>query len=338
MILWVNLHPGFIAAFLVMSAWLAGAWLKSRFAGKTEERNVCWREIKGYVVMLSVCGLATLANPYVFGLDHHVASYLLSPHTVIAHVSEWLSPDFHNPRLAWFELLLPVAASAGIWHAFKQRFHWCLLTFGFMHLALSSVRNVPLFAIICAAPVAAAGEEVVASFRFWQGVREEETIARIRSARWATTLILILGLAGIIMVAFWPVTLAEGSGIPLAAIQHLPEGRLFTTDHWADYLIYAEPNRKVFFDGRNDFYGPGFVRLYLTIITAKPGWQQALYRYGVTVALLPKASGLSAALGCAPGWREGYRGRDAVIFVREATRGSQAGSVQHTASGSEIER
>jgi hypothetical protein len=328
MILWENLHPGFIAAFLVMSAWLAGAWLKSRFAGETEERDLCWREIKGYVVMLCVCGLATLANPYFFGLDHHIASYLLSPHTVTAHVSEWLSPDFHNPRLVWFELLLPVAASAGIWHAFRRRFHWCLLIFGSMHLALSSVRMVPLFAIICAAPLAAAGEEVLARFRFWQQAREAEAIASKASTGWATTGILALAVVGIATVSVLPVTLAEGSGIPAAAVHQLPEGRMFTTDQWADCLIYTSPGRKAFFDGRNDFYGPGFVSLYLKMMRAEPSWRQAFERYGITVAFLPRASALSAILGYSSGWRKLYRGADAVVFVRENPVARQSGTAK----------
>jgi hypothetical protein len=316
MILWVNLHPGFIAAFLVMGAWLACAWLKSRFAGKTEERDVCRRQVKGYVVMLCMCGLATLANPYFFGLDHHIASYLLSPHTVTGHVSEWLSPDFHDPRLAWFELLLPVAASAGIWHAFKRRFHWCFPIFGFMHLALFSVRMVPLFAIICAAPLAAAGEEVLARFRFWQQVREAQTVAWKASARWATTVILVFGLAGIVTVGVWPVRLGEGSGIPAAAIQHLPEGHLFTTDHWADYVIYAMRGRRVFFDGRNDLYGPGFVRDYLTVIEAKPGWKFIASKFCFKVALVPAGSAISAALAESGQWKRVYHDTRSLVFVR----------------------
>jgi hypothetical protein len=316
MILWVNLHPGFIAAFVVMGAWQAGAWLKSRFAGKTEERDVCWRQTKGYVVMLCVCGVATLANPYFFGLDHHIASYLLSPHTVTGHVSEWLPPNFHNPRLTWFELLLPVAASAGIWHAFKRRFHWCLLTFGLMHLALSSVRNVPLFAIICAAPVAAAGEEALARFTFWQEAREAESIARKASAGWATTAVLIFGLAGIVTPGIWPVTLGEGSDIPAAAIQHLPEGHLFTTDRWADYVIYAMPGRRVFFDGRNDLYGPGFVRDYLTVLEAKPGWKSIANTFRFKVALVPAGSAISAALAESGQWKLEYHDTRSLVFVR----------------------
>jgi hypothetical protein len=123
MVLWVNLHPGFVAGYLVMGAWLAGAWLNQRFIGAKEQRQHWRRNINWYVIAFLLCGVATLANPYFFQLDRHIVSYLFDPSTVTAHVSEWLSPDFHNPRLAWFELLLPLAAATGVWHGLKRRFH-----------------------------------------------------------------------------------------------------------------------------------------------------------------------------------------------------------------------
>ena len=315
MALWVNLHPGFIAGFLVLGAWLAGAGLGWRLSKAMEERARYQREIKWCGMALLVCAATTLANPYFLELHRHVASYLLAPSPVTVHVSEWLSPDFHNPRLAWFELLLPLAAAAGVWHGLKGRFNWCVLIFGFMHLALLSVRNVPLFAIACATPVAAAAEEALAGFDFWRSVRTAEATTRGANRRSVTVALWALGIVAVVAVGVSSGRLGKGSGIPVVAIQHLPPGRLFTTDQWADYLIYATPGRKVFFDGRNDFYGPAFVNSYLEIMRAQPGWQKVLEKYGVTVALVPARSPLSAAFSCIPGWREVYRDARAAVFV-----------------------
>jgi hypothetical protein len=317
MVVWVNLHPGFVAGFLVMGAWLAGAWFNQRFISAKEERRHWRREAKWYGIALLLCGVSTLANPYFLQLDRHLASYLFAPSTVTAPVSEWLSPDFHNPGLAWFELLLPLAAAAGVWRGLKQRFHWCFLIFAFMHLALFSVRNVPLFAIVCAAPVAAAGEEALPKLDFWRYVREAEGVARGAGRRGMTLAIWGLGFAAILNVSVSPVRLGAGSRIPVTAIRRLPPGRVFTTDQWADYLIYAEPGRKVFFDGRNDFYGPAFVQTYLTILKAEPGWEQALARYRLSAVLVPARRSLSGALDCAPSWRRLYHDVDAAVFVRD---------------------
>jgi hypothetical protein len=338
MAVWINLQPGFVAGLFVMSAWLAGAWFNERYTCANEERQHWRREIKWYAVALLLCCVLTLANPYFFQLDRHIASYLLAPSTVTAHVSEWLSPDFHNPRLAWFELLLPIAASAGIWHAFRRRFHWCLLTFGFMHLALSSVRNVPLFAIVCAAPVAAAIEEALRKLDFRRYVREAEGVAKSGRRARITLALWGIGFAAILAVAVSPVWPGAGSRIPVAAIRRLPPGRLFTTDQWADYLIYAEPDRKVFFDSRNDFYGLRFVRLYLTIITAKRAWRQALNRYGITVVLVPTPSPISTVLRYTPGWQKLYCAGDAVVFVRQIPSLAGLALLGRQTSGSNVHK
>jgi hypothetical protein len=317
MVLWVNFHPGFVAGFLVLAACLAGAVLESWLGTTRGHGSPLGRRVRWYALAIAVAAAATLLNPYGIGLDRHIISYLFSPSTVTAHVSEWLSPDFYNPRLAWFEVLVPLAAAAGVWHGLKRRFYWCLLIFGFMHLALLSVRNVPLFAIVSAAPLAAAGEEVLAKLDSWRYVREAEGVTegtrrlRITLTMWG------LGFAALFAVGISPLRLGAGSRIPVAAIRRLPPGQVFTTDKWADYLIYAQPGRKVFFDGRNDFYGPGFARRYLQIMRAQPGWQKALARYDVSVALVPSGSSISAALQDDAGWRDLYCGSQACVFERK---------------------
>lgn len=317
MIFWVNLHPGFVAGFLVLGAWLAGAGLDSRFGNTPKERRAVRHQVKWCAIVLLLCSAATLVNPYFLGLHLHIASYLFGSSRVTLHVSEWLSPDFHNPRLEWFELLLPFAAAAGGWHGLKRRFYWCFLIFAFMHLALLSVRNVPLFAIVCAAPLATAAEEILEKCDFGRSLRRVEALLPGTNRRLVTAGTCAVGLALLVAVTASPVRLGQGSRIPRTAIAQLPAGRLFTTDQWADYLIYTEPDRKVFFDGRNDFYGPAFVNSYLVVMRAAPGWERILDKYHVSVALVPDDSALSAALNRADGWRKLYRNADAAVFVRQ---------------------
>ena len=113
--------------------------------------------------------------------------------------------------------------------------------------------------------------------------------------------------------------LGPQSSLPVEAAAHLPAGRLFTTDRWADYLIYAEPGREVFFDGRNDLYGPQFVRDYVAVMRAQPGWQKILTKYGLTVALVPNDSPIFAALAASTDWSLSYQDATAAVFRRAAT-------------------
>src|SRR6516225_5640056 len=114
MILWVNLHPGYVAGLLVLGAWSALALLRCRVASDSESRcrrrnQACW-----FCFTLAACFAATCVNPYFWRLDGHIASYLFSSSSVTSHVAEWLSPDFRNPRLHWFEVLLPLAAASAL--------------------------------------------------------------------------------------------------------------------------------------------------------------------------------------------------------------------------------
>lgn len=334
MALWVNLHPGFVAGFLVLAAYLLGHALNYGLGGTRVKRTFHRQRIQWAALALVACGTATLVNPYGVELHRHILSYLFSGTSVTTHVSEWLSPNFHNLRLAWFEILLPLATAAGVWHALKRRFYWCLLIFGFMHLALASVRNVPLFAIVSAAPLAAAAEESLAEFEFGCLLHTAETMLEGVKNQVATAGVLALGLTLLGVITALPVTLGEGMWIPVTAISHLPPGRLFTTDQWADYVIYGQPRRKVFFDSRNDFYGPGFVESYLTIMRAEPGWQRALARYKVSVVLVPAASAISRALGRDPKWTEVSRSGKATTFVREEGQTSNRNSCKGARSWS----
>ena len=315
MLLWVNLHPGFVAGLMIVAIWWAAELAEARFSACPEERTAHRKRSQALALAGAACLCVALVNPYGIGLDRHIIAYLTSPRSVTAHVVEWLSPDFHNPRLQWVELLLPLGGAAGLWQGWRGRWAWCALTIAWMHLALVSVRNVPIFAIVCVAPLASLAEELLKRRGWASRLRAvDEVLPRSRSATraccgMACTFLMAVTLSG-------SLRLGPPSSLPVQAFAQLPPGRLFTTDRWADYLVYAMPGRKVFFDGRNDLYGEGLVREYLTMMQAKPGWRTIARKYAFAVALVPAQSAIAAALESANDWRLSYRDSIALIFVR----------------------
>ncbi len=317
MVLWVNLHPGFLAAFLLVGIWCLGEAMQSRVTSIREQGADHRKWAVWFGVVGVACLAATFANPYHIQLHRHIASYLFSPTTVTTQVEEWLSPDFHNPRLHWFELLLPVGAAAGIWHGLRKRIVWCLLVLVGMHLALVSVRNVPIFAIVCVTPIASFVDHVMRQSRFVIRLRSAEQSLTFARSRLGTSMCYGIA-AALLIVVFCSRSLGLGpqSSLPVEAAAHLPAGRLFTTDRWADYLIYREPQHGVFLDCRNDFYGPDFVKDYLAVITVEPGWQDVLTKYALTVVLVPRHSPISAALAVSADWSLSYQDAVAAVFQR----------------------
>lgn len=323
MIFWVNLHPGFVAGLLVLGVWSAWAVLRWRFMGDADQRLRRRRQALSMCLTLAACLAMTFVNPYSWRLDWHIVSYLGSSHTVTSHVAEWLSPEFRNPRLHWFEVLLPIAAAAGIWQGVRGHLAHCALVFIWLHLALMSVRNVPLFAIVSAGPVAAAGARFLERYSFSEDLRTSEVLlGSIRHHRGAAA---AYALACTVLVGiFWwgPVNFGPAHSLPTEAAWHLPAGRVFTTDRWADYLIYIEPDRQVFFDGRNDAYGEDPLNNYLTVMRAQPGWKKIFSRYGITAALVPRDAPISAILAIAPQWTLAYHDRVAAVYLETGSKGA----------------
>jgi len=101
-----------------------------------------------------------------------------------------------------------------------------------------------------------------------------------------------------------------------AAVDRLPvESRVLASDSYGGYLIYRfNGSRKVYFDGRSDFYGSGFLQQYGVLIQARPGWQEILRSYQFTHALLPSDSALTAAL-IESGWTTLYRDDVATLLA-----------------------
>lgn len=186
-----------------------------------------------------------------------------------------------------------------------------------MHLALVSVRNVPLFAIVCAAPLAAAGERFLRQREFSKELHMCETILASQRSRRGTGAVYGLACALLAGIFWWgPTRFGPSSSLPVNAVRHLSAGRLFTTDRWADFLVYIDPDRQVFFDGRNDAYGEKALDDYLTVMGTQPGWEKILFRYGISIALVPRDSLISAALAVSPEWTLTCQDRTASIYVR----------------------
>lgn len=223
-LMWVNLHPGFVAGLLILAVWCGSEAAGAILADDRAERlaHGCWA--KWFAGIGLMCLLATLANPYGVRLDQHIAAYLFSPTTVTAQVAEWLSPDFHNPRLGGFELLLPLAAAA-LWQGLEKKFAACALTLGWMHLALVSVRNVPLFAIVCAPPVARLMEHLAEKQGIAARLQAAEAAVMTKRSRVGSSV--GYGIAGLILIAGLyrkPLQLGSQASLPVEAAEHLPAG------------------------------------------------------------------------------------------------------------------
>jgi hypothetical protein len=231
---------------------------------------------------------ASLFNPYGIGLHRHVANYLTSD-WIRGAVDEFQSPRFRSENLLHFELLLVAALLVAGTLLARRRVADALLVIFWAHLALTSVRHVPVFVVVNAPLVA------VEISRLWEGT------VRRSSAK------LVAGVMLLTPADRWPSDFPDArfpTALTRSESTRLISARVFTSDQWGDYLIYhGWPEQKVFIDGRSDFYGPAIGNDYVRLMEARPGWANLFRKYEIEVALVPREWPLAELLGKDPAWR-----------------------------------
>lgn len=325
MAVWVNLHGGFLVGFILVAAFGADAlWNAWRDPRSVEAR----RHVVGMVCVLLVCFGVSFLNPAGWELWPHTTGYLRETY-LVDFTQEYKSPDFHDTLIKSFlvTLLLGTTILAllrsgievlglGLWLLFAA--------FG-----LHSVRNVPLFAVVCMPWLARWSMALlrqeepfrrrVTGFLRWTA-EVDRTEARLPG--WPIT---ILGCLLMSKVALEPasrdVFSFDSEVFPVAAVQELkasgfvPPGPVYNEFIWGGYLLYAWPEVPVFIDGQTDFYGEELTREYRSVRFLQPGWEESLRKRGIAWVMVPPEAPLAAGLRLLGGWESVYSDETATVLV-----------------------
>jgi len=315
-VLWTNLHGGFLVGILLVGAYAGGELIGALLARESGARHAAFGRSWRYGLAAAGCLAASLINPYGWRLHAHLLRFLASP-AYFQNIAEFASIGFRHPLAGFFEVMLLLGVAAAFWHLSQRRFVPALLLVGYAHLALLSIRNIPLFMIVAAPPVGAALAAWLNSFPL--NALSRRISAAAAGPHWHVAGPAAVAILGIIMYGAAPSVLFQATydshAFPVAALAPLRNtDRIFTSDTWGGYLIYRRYPAKVFVDGRSDFYGPEFEDQYAHISGVRYDWQAILAGYGVDTVLLAVDSPLSGALKVSPAWRAVYDDGIAVVF------------------------
>src|SRR5271157_4307989 len=116
MLLWVNLHGGWLFGLALLGIYALAAWVESVRAQKDDPFAAirAAHRARAMVSVFAFSAMATLVNPYGWKLHEHIYRYL-GDRFLMNHIDEFRSPDFHDwsPRSFAIILLLVLMAFTG---------------------------------------------------------------------------------------------------------------------------------------------------------------------------------------------------------------------------------
>ncbi|HEY4365534.1 MAG TPA: hypothetical protein VGN17_31525 [Bryobacteraceae bacterium] len=295
-VVWTNLHGGFLVLIAVLGLAALGTAVEAWIAHE-EWGGLWWRSAVRYAELAAACAVASLVNPYGWQLHIHVVEYLRSD-WIKTVVQEFQSPTFRNENMMQFEGLLLVGLIAAGALLRRRRVVEALWILFFAHMALSSVRHVPIY-------VTVVGPVIAFEIASWW--KTATASAPRKSLRLILNQMAADAAPGFRRTSIWPLAVVFSltvMGAPIPWPQDFPDvlfptklvhdhadqilnKRVLTTDQWGDYLIFLNPQQKVLVDGRSDFYGPETGNQYIRLVNGGADWKELLQKFKFDSALLP---------------------------------------------------
>jgi hypothetical protein len=299
--LWANLHGGFVFGLILVAAFaIDAAWN----AEPSQRRPLALRWIAFGLGALAAC----CVTPYGWG-SILAARRILDLGELLHLIYEWMPADFS--RLGPFELSILALIAATLFCGVKLSPPRIALVLGLLHMALSHVRNLEIFALLL--PIVVLGP-VSSQFALQAGRSARTTAAS------AVMLIAMLG------VSTWALAASHGysppeNQSPAAAVDVLKARnprRVLNDLPFGGYLIWRQ--MPVFIDGRAELYGEQFEMAYYRALQLKDVNQlfDILKNYDIDAVLLTPATPAASLLDHLGGWQKVYADETAVLHVRTA--------------------
>jgi len=333
MMVWSNLHGGYVLGFLCIGAMLAGEVLNHLLGYKGDK--VLSR--KRWLVLLAWTvgsGLVVLINPN--GIDMWLIPFQTVEVQVLQSlIAEWASPNFHDltqTPLLWMTFALFIAA--GLSDEKLDGTDIVGVT-GFGMMAFIARRNFGPFALV-SLPVLS--RHLWAAFQQWrERITLPKKVVEFVESRQAKEMVntstvqrtmnlLVIALFGLIaagkVVGVSHPVLVEGylkQIYPVKALTWMQEndiqGNVLNEYNWGGYMDWFLPEVPVFVDGRTDLYGDEVLGQWLNMVQGGEGWQEDLGDWQIDAVLLMPERPLAVEL-IDQGWEVEYADEKAIFLSR----------------------
>ena len=354
MVVWASLHAGFLVGFVLLAIYWSAAVVEYRRLREDRWADALRKLRAGnrarYLMLVSLASaLATLINPYGWGLQVHIYRYL-SNQFLMNHIDEFQSPNFHRVAQKCFAVLLMlsfVAMAARKSNPQSLRTSQILIVLFAFYSGLFASRNLPVSSLLLVlvigprlsravlpfpnpawrrrSPVSAS-EVTTAPFLVRMQAVEVSRCGHLWPVTAAFLTIWIAFHGGMVGSKPWMNAQFDARRFPAAALdymqkQHLP-GPVLVPDNWGGYLIYRlYPKWKVAVDDRHDLYGENFLKGYLALMHVEPNWSRFLKQTEVGCIVVPKDSPVANILAESTSWQIVYGDDVAEVYAKNSAPG-----------------
>ncbi|WP_316204249.1 MULTISPECIES: hypothetical protein [unclassified Bradyrhizobium] len=308
MVLWVNLHGGFVLGFMILAVFGGGAILRGD-----------WNNLRAIVVAGCGCLAATFVNPLGWKIYKGVAATL--GHFVQGHIGEWL-PYSHNveipgslPGMAYIIVFIALELRYGV--TAKIRAEHRILCWAFLALGLSQFRYMSFFFIFSTVPVALHLDRLLPT-----RLPKPQIQRALLTAALVGACVLPVTFIRVQPALALPNMLSEQDAEYLE--KHFAHARVL--NHWnvGGYLIFlTHGSVRLFVDGRAaTAYPDELLRDYFKLVhweVDEAAWDEVLEKYHIdAVVWLKGHDELRQFLVGKRGWTEDHIGKYESVYVRPA--------------------
>jgi hypothetical protein len=320
MILWSNLHGGYIAGLAAIAVYTVVAIAQDVSSGTPKRRAL------RLITLALTASAATLITPY--GFEGWTAIlHSVNDQSIKKAIVEWqplwraMAHQWQASPLGEFNYLIAIGLMAALAITFISRPYFEDLPMVAIALLMSigtfiSARNMPFGVIACTIPLARR-----LSIRGADQDDPESSATPEHSAVNQWLVIAIVALLIFITGTFSP-RLATGMSVPSGAVafmeKHDLRGNVLNDYDWGAYLIWhVAPESKLFIDGRCETVYPDrvlhdYLQFYFNFADA----EEVLRAYPHDFVLIPPDAPISAPLEKNHDWKLVYRDRTALLFAR----------------------
>jgi hypothetical protein len=320
MVLWVNLHGGFLLGPALIVLAIAGTLLNG-WQSNLPKFQILAR-IRTLSLVLIACFLAGAINPNTMRIYSYPFETVFSP-VQQSVIQDWFSPDFHDSSFIPLAILILATMAAYALSTERERPSDLLFILASCFATLKSARHVSIFALAVIPSLVEHWHNWVITTNYGKRATAPETTAKGLPLVLNFILVLTVGLAHVPRIYRTLVHYPTYANFvqPVEAVEYIRMHNLptqiFNKLEWGGYMIWTIPSYRVYIDGRPDMYGDAFVTEYLKVYNATTNWREYFDRYGVRTVLIDPTAPLSYHLHQQNDWVKTFEDQKSIIFTKK---------------------